>query len=371
MPFTRPTLSNLRSQVAQDISAALPRADALLRFSNLNIMGVAQANLANLHYGYLDWIALQATPFTATDEYLEGWAALKGIYRKGAASATGKVDFAATSGSIIPSGTLLARSDGATAVTLDDSAEFDGRVSVRATMVPDPAGSAGAFGNAAVGVTMSLSQAIAGIQANGVVVVAFTGGADIEKDDLLRGRMLEAYQSTPQGGDRSDYVRWAREVPGVTRAWCSPNSFGAGTVVVYVMFDEANARDGGFPQGGNGVATDESRAQAGTGDQVMVANHILPMQPVTALVYVVAPVAAPVDFLLSGVPAGRRAAVQDALSDVFFRTGKATGGMTPIAYAWSAIAAVAGVSDFVIVAPVADIFNAIGTLPIVGTITFT
>ncbi|PJC99204.1 phage baseplate protein [Janthinobacterium sp. BJB1] len=370
MPYTRPTLSDLRSQVAQDISAALPGADALLRFSNLNITGVAQANLANLHYGYLDWIALQANPFTATDEYLEGWAALKGIYRKGATSATGKVTFSATSGSVIAAGTTLVRGDGATASTLDDAVEIGGRVTVRATITADPAGSAGAFGNAAVGVVMSLSQAHAGIQANGVVSVAFTGGADIEKDDPFRSRMLEAYQSTPQGGDRSDYVGWAKEVPGVTRAWCSPNSFGAGTVVVYVMFDNANAAQAGFPQGGNGVASEEPRAVAANGDQLVVANHIFPVQPVTALVYVVAPLAAPVNFSLSGVPVAKQDAVRAALADVFFRTGKATGGSTPIAFAWSAIAAVAGVSDFVIVAPTTDIINAAGTLPTVGVITY-
>lgn len=371
MPFTRPTLSDLRSQVAQDISAALPGADALLRFSNLNITGVAQANLANLHYGYLDWIALQANPFTATDEYLEGWAALKGIYRKGATSATGKVTFSATSGSVIAEGTTLVRGDGTTAVTLEDAMEVGGRVTVRATVTVDPEGSAGAFGNAAVGVVMSLSQALAGIQANGVVSTAFAGGADIEGDDPFRSRMLEAYQSTPQGGDRSDYVRWARDVPGVTRAWCSPNSYGAGTVVVYVMFDKANAAQAGFPQGSNGVALDEPRAPAASGDQVAVANHIFPMQPVTALVYVVAPVAAPVNFSLSGIPAGQRSAVQAALADVFFRTGKATGGSTPIAFAWSAIAAVAGVSDFVIADPTTDIVNAAGTLPTIGIITYT
>ena len=91
MPFIRPTLTDLRNQVTQDIASGFPGADPLLRFSNLNITGVAQANMANLHYGYLDWIAKQAVPFTATDEYLEGWAALKDIYRQAATSASGTV----------------------------------------------------------------------------------------------------------------------------------------------------------------------------------------------------------------------------------------------------------------------------------------
>src|SRR5471030_2665097 len=57
MPFVRPTLTALQGTVASDIAANLNGADALLRFSNLGITGRAQAGLANMHYGYLDWIA--------------------------------------------------------------------------------------------------------------------------------------------------------------------------------------------------------------------------------------------------------------------------------------------------------------------------
>ncbi|MET3132228.1 putative phage protein gp47/JayE [Oxalobacteraceae bacterium GrIS 1.11] len=370
MPYTRPTLTMLRDQVAQDIASALPGADALLRFSNLNIAGVAQANLANLHYGYLDWIARQATPFTATDEFLEGWAALKGVYRKSAASATGAVTFAGANGARIPAGSSLVRGDGVTGATLMDAIVAGGAATVAVAIDADPAGAGGAFGNTLAGVVMTLGQAIAGVQANGVVSAAFTGGADIENDDALRSRMLLAYQNTPQGGDRADYEGWAKSVPGVTRAWCAPNSFGAGTVVVYVMFDVGNAAANGFPQGTDGVAGLEPRAMAAAGDQLAVADAILPLQPVTALVYVVAPVAAPINFTISGIAPARRGAVQGAIADVFFRNGAAIGGSIPIAFIWSAIAGVSGVSDFVISTPAADIANAPGTLPVVGIITY-
>jgi hypothetical protein len=54
MPFQRPTLTDLKSEAAADVSAALPGSDPLLRFSNLAIMAKVQAGLANGHYGYLD-----------------------------------------------------------------------------------------------------------------------------------------------------------------------------------------------------------------------------------------------------------------------------------------------------------------------------
>src|SRR5579883_3034141 len=109
MPFQRPTLTDLRNQAAQDISANLPGADALLRFSNLSVLGKVLAGLAYLHYGYLDWIALEAVPFTATDEFLEGWAGLVGITRKPATAAIGAATFNGTAGTLLPAGTLLQR----------------------------------------------------------------------------------------------------------------------------------------------------------------------------------------------------------------------------------------------------------------------
>ena len=371
MPFLRPTLTDLRNQVTQDITAALPGTDPLLRFSNLNTLGTAQAGLANLHYGYLDWIAKQAVPFTATDEFLEGWAGLIGITRVPATSASGTVTFSGTPGAIVPAGAKLVRGDGATFKTTGAASVGAGwTATVAAIADADPAGAAGAFGNSAAGTVMTLGIAIAGIQSNGVVATAFVGGADLEQNGALRSRMLYAYQNQPQGGASADYLRWASKVPGVTRAWCAPNGFGAGTVVVYTMFDLVRATQNGFPQGTNGVAAGETRATAATGDQLLVANALLPLQPVTALGYCVAPTPNPIAFTIKGIPVASRAAVAGAITGVFAIDG-APGGLIPLAHVWSAIAAVSGVNDFVITSPVADITNGAGQMPILGATNWT
>jgi uncharacterized phage protein gp47/JayE len=52
------------------------------------------------------------------------------------------------------------------------------------------------------------------------------------------------------GGDASDYVAWTLQVPAVTRAWCSPNEMGIGTVTVRFMMDDKN--NGPFTIDGNG-----------------------------------------------------------------------------------------------------------------------
>lgn len=370
MPYIRPTLTALRKQVAQDIATALPGSDPLLRFSNLKIMGDAQAALASLHYGYLDWVAKQSVPFTATDEFLEGWAGLVGVIRKPASSSAGSVTFTGTSGAIIPAGAKIVRGDGKT-FSVENSVSFSGATAiVLAIADADETGLTGAFGNTDIGVTMTLDQAIAGVQSNGSVSTAFSGGADLETDNSLRSRMLEAYQNPPNGGSQDDYVNWALEVPGVTRAWCVRNGFGIGNVVVYTMLDDSESAHGGFPQGSNGAASGDPRAATASGDQLIVADYLYPLQPVTALVYSVSPTANPINFTLKGIPVSARSAIPDAISDVFFEDG-IPGGSVPIAHVWSAIAAVSGVNDFVIVSPDDDITNSAGALPTVGTISYT
>ncbi|GJG92828.1 baseplate J/gp47 family protein [Cupriavidus pauculus] len=369
MPFARPTLTQLRKNVAADIAANLVGSDPQLRFSNLNIMGTAQAGLAHLHYGYLDWIAKQAVPYTATGEYLEAWGALKGVYRKDATASGGSVILIGEVGKTIAAGAKVVRGDGETyVVQVSVTVGADRTATV---LVVDQA--TGAQGNCAAGTVLSLSMPIDGVQANGTAATAFTGGADVELDDDFRVRVLDAFQSPAEGGNADDYVKWATAVPGVTRAWIVRNGFGAGSVVVYTMFDQANSASGGFPQGSDGVATLESRsAVKATGDQLTVANAIYPKQPVTALVYSVAPIASPVNFTITGLTSSTsatRAAILVAIADVMFRKG-APGGTVNLSDIESAIAAVPSTAGFVITVPSGNIVATAGHIPTVGIISY-
>ncbi|WP_295537400.1 baseplate J/gp47 family protein [uncultured Pseudacidovorax sp.] len=374
MPYARPQLRDLQTQVANDIANALPGSDPLLRFSNLSVMGAVQAYLANAHFGYLDWIAKQAVPYTAEGEFMEAWAALKGVTRKAASSAAGAVTFPAIAGSVIPAGTLVVRGDGREfATTAEVTTPSGGTVVVQAQAVADATGQTGAWGNTDLGVAMTLGTAIVGVQSGGAVTTAFTGGADVEDDASLRTRMLAAWRRVPQGGAKWDYVTWALAVPGVTRAWCLPNALGSGTVSVYTMFDEAEAEHGGFPQGTDGVASDEPRDTPATGDQLTVANALSPLRPVTALVYSVAPLPQTVNFTitgLSGASAAVKARVAAAIAGVFFLAGTPEGGTVAMSLIESAVAAIAGTQGYVITVPAGNISVALGHLPVLGTITW-
>ncbi|MFC0407909.1 baseplate J/gp47 family protein [Roseomonas elaeocarpi] len=371
MPYARPTLLQLRQQALQDINSAdLSGVDGLLRRSVLRVMALVQAGFAYLHYDYQDWVARQAVPWSATDEFAAGWGALKGVTRKDATKASGTAVFSGVAGTVIPSGTVLTRADETlyattSAVTLGAA----GTATVAFTAV-----AAGSAGNADAGSKLYLSGALTGVNSAATSVAEIVGGADQEHLDDYKARYLAEYANPPQGGATSDYVQWAEEVAGVTRAWAAPNGYGAGTVVVYVMLDETQAAHDGFPQGTNGVASDEPRGVTATGDQLVVANHISPLRPVTALVYVVAPNAQAVNFVIDDVSpftSTTQADITTALEDMFRRLGDPRGA-TLYPSDWdAAVRSVAGMKRFTVVAPAAPVTLPTGSLPVLGTLTAT
>ncbi len=366
MPFARPTLTQLRSQVLADIASSdLPQADSLLRRAVLRVLGTVQAGLANLFFGYLDWVAKQATPFTATDEYAESWGALVNVTRKPATFAQLQLSFAGATGTPLQTGTPASLNSGFGYV-----ATAAGTWNGTTVTVPVQATVAGSAGNADVGTQVRLGTAIVGIGSVGTVTAILAEGADVETDDSLKARYLAEYAAPPHGGDQSDYVEWALAVPGVTRAWCLPHGLGPGTVQVYVMLD-GNAT-GGFPVGTAGCATAEDRDVAATGDLLTVANAIFPLQPVTALVYSCPPAPAPQAFVINNVsiPSGGAALVEQALADMFVRLATPLGAVVLPSQIEAAIASVPGISAFTLAYPTQPIFAPVGQLMTVGTINY-
>jgi len=387
MPYARPTLTQLRDGVLQDIQAAQLTSGsgqllvALLQKAVLRVVAYAQAGLSYEHYEYLDFISRMAVPWTAETEFLEGWAALKGVYRKQATATVASISFANPSNVNLPQGTPISRgTDGFAYTTIADGITTSGTVVVHAA-----ANVAGSTGNFDANTAFTLSNGIPAINAGSTASSQITAGADTELDDSLRNRMLLQYAAPPQGGDAADYIEWALSVPGVTRAWINPNGMGAGTVVLYVMLDIAEAIHGGFPQGSNGVATNEPRDTPATGDQLTVANAIFPLRPVTALVYVNAPTAQPVNFTINNLGTNNTGAMQTAitaaLQDMFLRLANVGGTVNPRAGldAWppldpsswyAALEAIQGLVNFTVAAPSAPVTPTSGHLLTLGTITF-
>lgn len=353
MPLARPTLKALIDRAIADINARLPDADARLPFSNLNVLAHVQGAGVHGLYGYLDWIAKQVFPDTAEAEALERWASIWGITRKAAGPATGSVTLTGVSGKSVPTGTLLQRADGQQYHTTADATLAEGTVDAPVVAVV-----AGKAGSCAAGIGLTLVSPVAGINSSGVVATGgLTGGAEAETDEALRERLLSRIRQPPHGGAANDYITWATEVPGVTRAWVYPGELGSGTVTVRFVRDNDGSAAAIIP--------DPTEVAA-------VRDYIDARRPVTAQVAVVAPVAVPLDFQIQGLTpntAAVQAAVRAELQDLLIREAT-PGGTILLSHIRAAISAAVGETDYVLVSPAANVTNTTGRMSTMGVITW-
>ncbi len=215
MPLSRPTLTELVDETRSDLDSNLPGADSRLRRSVLDVLARMLAWASHALYGYIDYISDQIFPDTADAEHLERWASLWSLQRTAAVFATGSVVFSGTNGSQIPAATVVRRADG-----VEYETDSLGTISGGTATVAVTAKVAGVAGNASASQAVALLSPLSGVDSAATVEASgITGGADQETDTALRSRVLTRMQQPPHGGAAFDYVRWAKEVSGVTRAW--------------------------------------------------------------------------------------------------------------------------------------------------------
>jgi len=249
MPWFTPTLRQTRESVRDNVTSALSGA-VLIGNNVLRVMSDTMAGLCHLTLRYVDWLALQLLPDTAEKEWLDRhgniWLVNSDATtgRKMATLASGTVTFTSDFGGItIPSGTQLSFTSLVGYETTETVVTGFGDAP---TPAPVRALDPGAIGNLDAGSRLDVTTQIPNVSGE-AIVVTMTGGTDEEADVELRIRVLERIRQPPQGGAAHDYVRWAKAVPGVTRAWCTPNEMGIGTIVIRVMFDDLRADNDGFP----------------------------------------------------------------------------------------------------------------------------
>ncbi|BBP99077.1 tail protein [Burkholderia sp. SFA1] len=348
--FNRPALTDIVARTRGDLLTRLST-DELLRRSDAEVLGRVLAGASHEIHGYLDWIARQVIYDTADDDILIRWASIWGVERKAAAAASGNVLATGTAGTLIPVDTLMKRSDGE-----EFSVTADTTLGASETAVPVEAVEAGAAGNTVAATSLTLLNPISGVQS--VVAVdsaGLTNGSDIESIASLRARFIARIQQPPAGGASADYERWALEVPGVTRAWVYPKELGAGTVTVRFVRDNDAS-----------IIPDAAEVQA-------VQDYIddTSRRPVTAEVYVVAPVAVPLNFTIQLTPATAavKAAVEAELRDLLLREA-APGVTLLISHIREAISTAAGETDNVLVSPTTNQVYTTGQMPVFGSITW-
>ncbi|MCP1243834.1 phage baseplate protein [Acetobacter lambici] len=365
MPYIRESYQTKRQNTIDAIQYGLLNGQVPLANSPLRVLAEVLASTGNAQDLFFDDISIQFTPLTATASDLDNWCALKSVYRKAATPATGAVVFTGTTGTTIPASTTLVSNDGQT-YTTDQASTVGSNVNVTAT-------TAGAAGNQQANTVLTLQAPIAGVDAQIETANGITQGTDLEGDDALKIRMLQAYQSQLTGATKADHIKNTLAVPGVTMAWM-PNTPKAGTeVVIWFMLDRTNATMG-YPQGTDGTATSETRYENATGDQLTVANALFDDKPYTEIQILCSPIKTPISFEISGLinaTATTRAAIRSAIQDVLHAQGDPNGVTITLASIDAAIASAASTTSFTLVSPASDIVTTTGQLPeINGDITF-
>lgn len=346
MPFSRPTLQQLIVRTRDDLLARLA-ADDVLRRADAEVYARVVAAASHALHGFIAWLAEQVIYDTAESELLARWANIWGVARKAAAKATGTVTFATSAGAVIPAGALVKAFD-----DVDYEVTVGGTAAGASLALAVQAVTAGAAGNRSTGQTLTLVSPIAGVQAS-ATAGELSGGADVEDDDAYRARFLARIQQPPHGGADFDYVAWALEVEGVTRAWCYEQELGLGTVTVRFVRD------------------DDASPIPDAGEVAAVQAHIDALRPVTADVTVVAPTAVPLDFTIAVTPntAAVKAAVTAELQDLLRREAE-PGATLLISHIRAAISLAIGETNYVMTAPAADVTHTTGQMATMGTITW-
>lgn len=343
MAFDRPTLRELITQMTTD--AEREAGAKQLRQSNLRVLPKVFAYACHALYGFIAWILKQLFADTAEAQYLERQASIQGIYRRTASKATGTLTVSYTEGATLPVGTIFMADD---QTRYETTAEPE----VGSYTVPVQCLETGTIGNREEGQTYTLVSPVTGVDAE-AVGSEMAGGAEAESDESLRERLLYRLRNPPRGGTATDYVAWAKEVPGVTRAWCFPKEQGVGTVVVRFATD-------GLTE--TGIPTE--------GMVQIVADYIAQAAPVTAATTVLAPVVKPIAFQIKNLTPNTeavRAQIAAELKSLFLREAS-PGGVVLITHIQQAISSAAGEEDYVLVYPTENVAAENYELPVVGDI---
>lgn len=345
MTFPLPTLPELIERVGGDLTSA---SDGALRRSDQRALVRAHSGASHEMHGYLGWTARQILPDDCDEEMLLRHARLRlAVPRKDAAAAAGFVSASGAEGKTIDAGALLQADDQRRYVVVETAAIRAGTAKVQVRAVD-----AGIVGNIGAGVRLRFISPVVGVSDTVVVLdPGISGGTDQESVERLRQRVIRSYRLVPDGGNGDDYVTWALEVPGVTRAWCRPHYMGLGTVGVFFMRDDDL----------NAVPDEQACAT--------VKAYIERQRPVTAELYVLAPrpLAISFDIRLSPDDEATRTAVVENLSDLLEREG-ALGVTVLESHLRQAISGARGERDHKLLQPVDDVALQPNEIPVMGTV---
>lgn len=303
-------------------------------------------------YVQADWLSRQCFPQTATGEYLNRHAVLRGLERRGALAAEGTIRFSVDAPTVtdlvIPAGTVCSTAAQTRFETTGEATLAAGSLYVE---VPAKAVEAGSAGNVPAGSILAMAVPPVGVS-RCVNPAAFSGGVDAEGDDALRARVLETYRRMPNGANAAFYEQGALSFEQVAACTVLPRNRGIGTVDLVI------ATASGMP--GAGLI---GQVQSYFEERREIAVDVLVKAPTEKNVNVVVSVEAKEGFESAAVKAGVEAAITR------FFSGERLSQNVLVAELYQLVFSQEGVANCRITAPAADVTVERGQLPRLGTLT--
>lgn len=172
---------------------------------------------------------------TSYGEYLKLLGECKGVFENKSTKSVGYVKFTGKPGVVIKQGEVVStpatnKKQAIEFETLESKQIDNSEFCIIKCHCKEP----GVIGNVKKGTITVLYKSISGIRAI-TNENDFSGGTDIEDEEHFRERVIAAEQEDRLSGADTDYIRWAKEVPGVGNAYCIEEWDGPGTVKVLIL----------------------------------------------------------------------------------------------------------------------------------------
>jgi uncharacterized phage protein gp47/JayE len=348
--FQRPTPAELIARIATDIEGALVGVNALLRATVEYVLARALGGVFHGVHGHLAWIAEQIFPDQAVDRFVVRAADFWGVPRRQASKAHRILTVLGTGGTLAAGEEFVRLADGFS-FTVDASA-----FGVTSSQVAITASLPGAIGNLRIGEKVMLLTGVDGVTSEATVTALGVDGADIESIPALVLRILDRIQNPPRGGAPGDYETWAKEVPGVTRAWEFPR--------------QGRTGDPGLGRVALTFVMDNNADPIPSADTVeLVRQYVQARAPSQVICF--APTPEPYDYNVRPVPntPAVRAAIEAEVTDMIRRDAE-PGGTISVSRFNEAVSIADGEISHNTISPVADKTHAFGVIAVPGTATF-
>ena len=227
-------------EIYQEMRSEYTKATGIVMSDSGDMALRMKALAAQLHSLWIqaDWMRKQVFPQTASGEHLEYHAQIRGVARKGATTAIGRIEFyineSVGKNLEIPIGTVCLTEGGTEFITSEAATIYAGELRCIAGAYARNAGEAGNVPSESI---FRMAEAPIGV-VGCMNPLSFSGGSEPEKDEALRERVMASYRRLPNGANKAYYESLVLSIDEVKKVVVLPKVRGIGTVDVVIAAEE-------------------------------------------------------------------------------------------------------------------------------------